>query len=63
MLVPHQEPEGKSSEQPTEPQPTPSPTPPSTRNQPPVTDSSSSHDTIQDSRDSFEGTNRSEGDQ
>nr|GEY04275.1 hypothetical protein [Tanacetum cinerariifolium] len=31
--------------------------------QPPVTESSSSHDTTQDSRDSLEGTNRSEGDQ
>nr|GFA57634.1 hypothetical protein [Tanacetum cinerariifolium] len=30
--------------------------------QPPVTESSSSHDTTQDSRDSLEGTNRSEGD-
>ncbi|GKD82600.1 hypothetical protein Tco_1349439 [Tanacetum coccineum] len=63
MLVPHQAPEGEGSEQPTEPQPTPSPTQPSTGDQPPVTDSSSSHDTTQDSRDSLEGTNRSEGDQ
>nr|GFB25380.1 hypothetical protein [Tanacetum cinerariifolium] len=47
----------------TEPQPTPSPTHPSTRDQPPVTESSSSHDTAQDSRDSLEGTNRSEEDQ
>ncbi|GJY87999.1 hypothetical protein Tco_0502627 [Tanacetum coccineum] len=31
--------------------------------QPPVTDSSSSHNTTQDSRDSLKGTNRSEGDQ
>ncbi|GKF01542.1 hypothetical protein Tco_0028465, partial [Tanacetum coccineum] len=31
--------------------------------QPPVTDSSSSHDTTQDSKDSLEGTNGSEGDQ
>ncbi|GKA70550.1 hypothetical protein Tco_0776689, partial [Tanacetum coccineum] len=31
--------------------------------QPPVTDSSSSHDTTQDSRDSLKGTNGSEGDQ
>ncbi|GJU83827.1 putative reverse transcriptase domain-containing protein [Tanacetum coccineum] len=31
--------------------------------QPPVTVTSSSHDTTQDSRDSLEGTNRSEGDQ
>ncbi|GJR44425.1 hypothetical protein Tco_1312528 [Tanacetum coccineum] len=63
MLVPHQAPEGEGSEQPTEPQPTPSPTQPSTGDQPPVTDSSSSHDTTQDSRDSLEGTNGSEGDQ
>ncbi|GJZ13590.1 hypothetical protein Tco_0548820 [Tanacetum coccineum] len=63
MLVPHQAPEGEGSEQPTEPQPTPSPTQPSTGDQPPVTATSSSHDTTQDSRDSLEGTNRSEGDQ
>ncbi|GJV75629.1 hypothetical protein Tco_1507213 [Tanacetum coccineum] len=63
MLVPHQAPEGEGSEQPTEPQPTPSPTQPSIGDQPPVTDSSSSHDTTQDSRDSLEGTNGSEGDQ
>ncbi|GJU53637.1 hypothetical protein Tco_1227351 [Tanacetum coccineum] len=63
MLVPHQAPEGDGLTQPTEPQPTPSPTQPSTGDQPPVTDSSSSHDTTQDSRDSLEGTNRSEGDQ
>ncbi|GJR11894.1 hypothetical protein Tco_0794546 [Tanacetum coccineum] len=54
MLVPHQAPEGEGSEQPTEPQPTPSPTQPSTGDQPPVTASSSSHDTTQDSRDSLE---------
>ncbi|GJS02647.1 hypothetical protein Tco_0319155 [Tanacetum coccineum] len=63
MLVLHQAPEGEGSEQPTKPQPTPSPTQPSTGYQPPVTDSSSSHDTTQDSRDSLEGTNRSEVDQ
>ncbi|GKE10320.1 hypothetical protein Tco_1413871, partial [Tanacetum coccineum] len=63
MLVPHQAPGGEGSKQLTEPQPTPSPTQPSTGDQPPVTDSSSSHDTTQDSRDSLEGTNRSEGDQ
>ncbi|GKF46653.1 hypothetical protein Tco_0136455, partial [Tanacetum coccineum] len=34
-----------------------------TGDQPPMTASSSSHDTTQDSRDSLEGTNRSEGDQ
>ncbi|GJT59044.1 putative ribonuclease H-like domain-containing protein [Tanacetum coccineum] len=44
MLVPHQAPEGKGSEQPTEPQPIPSPTHPSIGDQPPVTDSSSSHE-------------------
>ncbi|GJZ02779.1 ribonuclease H-like domain-containing protein [Tanacetum coccineum] len=63
MLVPHQAPEGEGSEHPTEPQPTPSPTHPSTRDQPPVTDSTSSHDTTQDFRDSLEDTNRSEGTQ
>ncbi|GJT34188.1 putative ribonuclease H-like domain-containing protein [Tanacetum coccineum] len=63
MLVPHQAPEGEGSEQPTEPQPTPSPTHPSIGDQPPVTDSSSSHDTTQDSRDSLEDTNGSEGTQ
>ncbi|GJY48223.1 hypothetical protein Tco_0438179 [Tanacetum coccineum] len=63
MLVPHQASEGEGSEQPTEPQPTPSPTQPSTGDQPPVTATSSSHDTTQDSRDSLEGTNGSEGDQ
>ncbi|GKC29081.1 hypothetical protein Tco_1036375, partial [Tanacetum coccineum] len=63
MLVPHQAPKGEGLEQPTEPQPTPSPTHPSTGDQPSVTDSSSSHDTTQDSRDSLEDTNRSEGTQ
>ncbi|GJZ54540.1 zf-CCHC domain-containing protein [Tanacetum coccineum] len=48
-LVPHQAPVGEGSEQPTEPQPTYSPTHPSIGDQPPVTDSSSSHDTTQDS--------------
>ncbi|GJZ42820.1 hypothetical protein Tco_0590075 [Tanacetum coccineum] len=47
--------------EPTEPQPTPSPTQPSTGDQPPET--SSSHATTQDSKDSLEGTNRNEGDQ
>ncbi|GJZ45772.1 hypothetical protein Tco_0593368, partial [Tanacetum coccineum] len=55
--VPHQAPEGECSKQPTEPQPTPSPTQPSTGDQPPMTNSSSSHDTTQDYRDSLEGTN------
>ncbi|GJW00109.1 putative ribonuclease H-like domain-containing protein, partial [Tanacetum coccineum] len=63
MLVPHQAPEGEGSEQPTKPQPTPSPTYPSIGDQPPMTDSSSSHDTTQDSKDSFEDTNGSEGTQ
>ncbi|GJZ50747.1 hypothetical protein Tco_0605262 [Tanacetum coccineum] len=63
MLVPHQAPEGEGSEQPTEPQPTPSPTQPSTGDQHSETSSSSRHDTTQDSRDSLEGTIRSEGDQ
>ncbi|GJU42613.1 putative ribonuclease H-like domain-containing protein [Tanacetum coccineum] len=63
MVVPHQAPEGKGSEQPTEPQPTPSPTQPSTGDQPFATSSSSSHDTTQDSKDSLEGTIGSEGDQ
>ncbi|GJX56109.1 putative ribonuclease H-like domain-containing protein [Tanacetum coccineum] len=63
MLVPHQAPEGEGSDQPTEPQPTPSPTHPSTGDQPPVTASSPSHATTQDSRDSLEGTNGNEGDQ
>ncbi|GJY85153.1 hypothetical protein Tco_0499179 [Tanacetum coccineum] len=61
MSVPHQAPEGEGSEQPTEPQPTPSPTQPSTRDQP--LETSSSHATTQDFRDSLEGTNRNEGDQ
>ncbi|GJS71979.1 hypothetical protein Tco_0704820 [Tanacetum coccineum] len=57
MLVQHQAPEGEGSEQLTEPQPTPSLTHPSIGDQPHVTDSSSSHDTTQDSRDSLEDTN------
>ncbi|GJU85249.1 hypothetical protein Tco_1292795 [Tanacetum coccineum] len=63
MLVPHQAPEGAGSEQPTKPQPTPSPTHPSIRDQPPVTVSSSSPDTTQDSRDSLDDTNGSKGTQ
>ncbi|GKC62816.1 putative ribonuclease H-like domain-containing protein, partial [Tanacetum coccineum] len=61
MLVPHQAPKGEGSEQSTKPQPTPSPTQPSIGDQPPET--SSSHATTQDSRDSLKGTNRNEGDQ
>ncbi|GKE46048.1 hypothetical protein Tco_1477306, partial [Tanacetum coccineum] len=53
--------EGEGSGEPTEPQPTPSLTQPSTGVQPPET--SSSHATAQDSRDSLEGTNGNEGDQ
>ncbi|GJS81607.1 hypothetical protein Tco_0748148 [Tanacetum coccineum] len=63
MLVPHQAPEGEGLEQPTEPQPTPSPTHLSTGDQPPVTNPSSSHNTAQDSKDSLEDTNGSEGTQ
>nr|GEX24088.1 ribonuclease H-like domain-containing protein [Tanacetum cinerariifolium] len=55
--------EGEGSRAPIEPQPTPYPTHPSTGDQPLVTESSSSHDTTQDSRDSLKGTNRSKGDQ
>nr|GEV27539.1 xylulose kinase-1 [Tanacetum cinerariifolium] len=53
---------GEGSGAPIEPQPIPSPTHPSTGDQPPVTESSSTHDTTQDSLD-LEGTNGSEGDQ
>nr|GEU90654.1 hypothetical protein [Tanacetum cinerariifolium] len=55
--------EGEGLGAPTEPQPIPFPTHPSTRDQPPVTVSASSHDTTQDFRDYFEGTDGSEGDQ
>nr|GEU33818.1 putative ribonuclease H-like domain-containing protein [Tanacetum cinerariifolium] len=55
--------ESEGSGAPTEPQPTPSPTNPGIGDQPFVNESSSSHNTTQDSRDSLEGTNRSEGDQ
>ncbi|GJU06996.1 putative ribonuclease H-like domain-containing protein [Tanacetum coccineum] len=53
--------EGEDSGDLTEPQPTPSPTQPSTGDQPPET--SSSHTTTLDSRDTLEGTNENEGDQ
>ncbi|GJZ58753.1 hypothetical protein Tco_0614569, partial [Tanacetum coccineum] len=53
--------EGEGSGEPTEPQPTPSPTQPSIGDQPPET--SSSHATTHDSRDSLEGTNGNERDQ
>nr|GEW83442.1 copia protein [Tanacetum cinerariifolium] len=55
--------EGEGSGAPTKTQPTHSPTHSSTRDQPSVIKSSSSHETTQDSKDSLEGTNRSEGDQ
>ncbi|GKD71726.1 putative ribonuclease H-like domain-containing protein [Tanacetum coccineum] len=53
--------EGEGSGEPTEPQPTPSPTQPSTGDQ--IHETSSSHATTQDSRDSLEETNGNEGDQ
>ncbi|GJT20030.1 hypothetical protein Tco_0878736, partial [Tanacetum coccineum] len=53
--------EGEGSGEPTEPQPTPYPSQPSATDQPPET--SSSHATTQDSRDSLEGTNGNEEDQ
>ncbi|GKA03177.1 putative ribonuclease H-like domain-containing protein [Tanacetum coccineum] len=52
--------EGEGSEQPTEPQPTPSPTQPSIGDQPPVTESSYSPDTTQDTRVHLEGTGGSQ---
>nr|GEY32042.1 hypothetical protein [Tanacetum cinerariifolium] len=57
--------EGEGLGAPIEPQPAPFPTHPSTGDQPYVTESSSTHDTTQYSRDSLdlEGTNGSEGDQ
>ncbi|GJT61645.1 putative ribonuclease H-like domain-containing protein, partial [Tanacetum coccineum] len=61
MLVPNQAPEGEGSDQPIKPQSTPSPTQPSTGGQPPET--SPSHATTQDSRDSLEGTDGNKGDQ
>ncbi|GJU92263.1 hypothetical protein Tco_1304686 [Tanacetum coccineum] len=53
--------EGAGLGEPTEPQPIPSPAQPSIGDQPPET--SSSHATTQDSRDSLEGTNGNERDQ
>ncbi|GKC40737.1 hypothetical protein Tco_1053121 [Tanacetum coccineum] len=53
--------EGEGLGEPTEPQPTLSPTQPSTRDQP--LETSSSHATTQDFRDSLEGTNGNEGNQ
>ncbi|GJS36156.1 hypothetical protein Tco_0534538 [Tanacetum coccineum] len=54
--------EGEGLEQPTEPQPTPSLTQPSTRDQPPVTESSYRPDTTQDPRVNLEGTSGSQED-
>nr|GEW43098.1 hypothetical protein [Tanacetum cinerariifolium] len=54
--------EGEGSGAPTELQHTPFPTHHSTRDEPPVSESSSSHNTTQDSLD-LKGTNRSKGDQ
>ncbi|GJV45736.1 ribonuclease H-like domain-containing protein [Tanacetum coccineum] len=54
--------EGEGSTQPTEPQPTPFPTQPSTRDQPPITESSYRPDTTQDPRVNLEGTCGSQGD-
>ncbi|GJR24608.1 hypothetical protein Tco_0973135, partial [Tanacetum coccineum] len=53
--------EGEGSGEPTEPQPTPSPTQPSTGDQ--IHETSSSHATTHDSRDSLEETNGNERDQ
>ncbi|GJS08167.1 hypothetical protein Tco_0364963 [Tanacetum coccineum] len=63
ILVPHQAPEGEGSEQPIEPNKTRLLLNLEQGDATPYTDSSSSHDTTQDSRDSLEGTNESEGDQ
>ncbi|GKE13287.1 hypothetical protein Tco_1416838, partial [Tanacetum coccineum] len=63
MLVQHQAPEGEGSEQPTELQPTPSPTQPSSGDQTPMTDSSSSPDHTYSPSLNLEGTGGSEGDQ
>ncbi|GJY27520.1 hypothetical protein Tco_0403287 [Tanacetum coccineum] len=63
MLVPHQASEGEGSEPPTESQPTPSPAHPSIEDQPSIPESSSTHDTTQDSRDSLKGTHGNDGDQ
>nr|GFB77745.1 hypothetical protein [Tanacetum cinerariifolium] len=55
--------EGEDLGTPTESQPTPSPTQPSARDQPPLTESSSEHDTFQDPRVNLEGTGGSGEDQ
>nr|GEW06658.1 putative reverse transcriptase domain-containing protein [Tanacetum cinerariifolium] len=54
---------GEDSGTPTESQPTPSPTQPIAGDQPPLTESSSEHDSSQDPRVDLEGTCRSRGDQ
>ncbi|GJQ97028.1 hypothetical protein Tco_0008167 [Tanacetum coccineum] len=63
MLVPAAVEEGEGSGIHTEPQPTPSPTQPSVGNQTHVTESSSRPENTQNSRNTLEGTGRSEGDQ
>nr|GEV51876.1 hypothetical protein [Tanacetum cinerariifolium] len=55
--------EGEDSGTPTESQPTHSPTQRGTGDQPPLTESSSDHDSSQDPRVELEGTGRSGGDQ
>nr|GEV55339.1 hypothetical protein [Tanacetum cinerariifolium] len=55
--------EGEDLGTPTESQLTPSPTQPNVRVQPPLTESSSDHDSSQDPRVDLEGTSRSGGDQ
>ncbi|GJS68627.1 hypothetical protein Tco_0683192 [Tanacetum coccineum] len=63
MLVPAAVEEGEGSGTHTEPQPTPSPTQPSVGDQTHVTESSSRPENTQNSRNTLEGTGRSEGDQ
>nr|GEY92212.1 hypothetical protein [Tanacetum cinerariifolium] len=55
--------EGEDSGTPTESQPTPSPTQPSTKDQPPLTESPSDHDSSQDPRVNLEGIGGSRRDQ
>ncbi|GJX34256.1 hypothetical protein Tco_0245813 [Tanacetum coccineum] len=63
MLVPTAVEEGEGSRTHTEPQPTPSLTQPSVGDQTHVTESSSRPENTQNSRNTLEGTGRSEGDQ
>ncbi|GKB81468.1 putative ribonuclease H-like domain-containing protein, partial [Tanacetum coccineum] len=63
MLVPALVEEGEGSGTHTKPQPTPSPTQPSVGDQTHVTESPSRPDNTQNSRNTLEGTSRSEGDQ